>query len=160
MSSSEEFVTGSCLCKAVTYKAVGAPMFKTLCHCYNCRKASGAPIMGSSVYLMNQVVFTGKEHIKIHEDSATDSGQPYRRHFCGRCGSQIGGQSATHEQFFAVNQGSLDKEFVNEWEPLAEQYCQTKAGFLPPLVAKGGEHQFTGRYVRHMLGARVEDQAA
>ncbi|GAM83413.1 hypothetical protein ANO11243_014010 [Dothideomycetidae sp. 11243] len=178
MSSPDaDSVTGSCLCRAVTYKATGKPMFRTLCHCLNCRKVSGAPMMGSSVYttqvspfssaprhcididcllVSQQITFSGEQHKRIYDDEATDSGHAYRRHFCSRCGAQLGGQSAAFEQFFAINQGSLDAEYVNDWAPDVEQYCVSKARFLPWFVERGGEGEMRGRFERFISGPRPE----
>lgn len=90
----------------------------------------------------------------IYEDANTDSGLAYRRHFCKRCGGQIGGQSAAAELFFAINHGSLDPQYASVWQPTNEQYCQTKAAFLPALVQNGEQ---SGRFVRHMMGPKVDE---
>ena len=37
--------TGSCLCRAVTYKSEAAPLRTFNCHCEDCRKCSGAPYL-------------------------------------------------------------------------------------------------------------------
>jgi hypothetical protein len=34
--------TGSCLCKTIRYTLHGAPITRVLCHCKNCKKASGS----------------------------------------------------------------------------------------------------------------------
>ncbi|PNS21440.1 hypothetical protein CAC42_1219 [Sphaceloma murrayae] len=155
--SSDETVTGSCLCKAVTYKATGTPMIKTICHCYNCRKASGGPMQGSSVYLKQQVAITGDSALKTYSDPATDSATPFNRLFCTGCGSQMFGWSPLAErmmgqQILAVNTGTLDREFVNAWTPTNEQYCETKGCWVPRLVGEEG----MGRFKRSMMGDKAE----
>ncbi|KAF4554198.1 Hypothetical protein D9617_5g070750 [Elsinoe fawcettii] len=151
-SASSEVVTGSCLCKKVSYKVTGAPLFRTVCHCYNCRKAGGGSIQSSSVYMTNQVETTGAEHLTTYEDHAVDSGQHFVRQFCSKCGSPVLGHSPMATQFTAINAGSLDEKYVNEWKPTVEQYLQTKAGFMPRLV---GETEGV-RYVRSMVGDKAE----
>jgi len=38
-----EMSEGGCLCGAVRYRMVGAPLSSAICHCASCRRASGAP---------------------------------------------------------------------------------------------------------------------
>ncbi|KAF2225027.1 Mss4-like protein [Elsinoe ampelina] len=150
--TSAEVITGSCLCKKVTYTVTGAPLFNTICHCYNCRKAGGGSIQSSSVYMTTQIQVSGAEHLTTYADTAVDSGTHFIRRFCSSCGSPVLGQSPMAEQFTAVNAGSLDEGFVNEWKPSVEQYLQTKAGFMPRLVGEGEG----ARFVRSMVGEKVE----
>ncbi|TKX27429.1 carbon-sulfur lyase-like protein [Elsinoe australis] len=151
--TTEEIVTGSCLCKAIKYKATGKPVFTTICHCYNCRKSGGGPMAGSSIYPRAQVdIISGQDQIKVYNDAATDSGTSFDRQFCQNCGCQMFGSTKLAEQILAVYVGSLDPEYVNKWTPTNEQYCQTKAEFIPKLVEAGKG----GRFVRSMMGPQVE----
>jgi len=36
---------GGCLCGAVRYRAIAAPIRAVICHCSMCRKHSGAPVL-------------------------------------------------------------------------------------------------------------------
>jgi hypothetical protein len=53
-----------------------------LCHCTDCRKASGAPAVGWALASTNQIVITGET--RVYESS-----EHGRRHFCGKCGTGL-----------------------------------------------------------------------
>ena len=38
-------LTGGCHCGAVRYRLTGAPAYAALCHCDDCRKSAGAPLV-------------------------------------------------------------------------------------------------------------------
>lgn len=79
---SEAVATGGCLCGAVRMRAVGEPICVVYCHCDDCRRASGAPLM----------VFAGydEERARIEGEPSFYSSSPgVRRSFCGKCGTSI-----------------------------------------------------------------------
>lgn len=49
--ANEKVISGSCLCRQIRYEATGAPVMNMLCHCENCRKATGSFCMANSMYL-------------------------------------------------------------------------------------------------------------
>lgn len=75
-------LTGGCQCGAVRYSAVGSPEHHALCHCADCRKSAGAPMVG---------------WIAFPEDALSVEGRPTRfesspgvtREFCGTCGTGL-----------------------------------------------------------------------
>lgn len=42
--------TGSCLCRAVKYEVIGEPVTIRVCHCGNCKKATGAAFMTNGFF--------------------------------------------------------------------------------------------------------------
>jgi len=68
---------GGCLCGAVRYEVRGEPFFIGLCHCSDCRKATGAHAMPSATWRRDALTITGK--------LATYAG----RSFCPVCGSRV-----------------------------------------------------------------------
>lgn len=42
--------TGSCLCKGITYEIIGEPVTSVVCHCIDCKKASGSAFMANVLY--------------------------------------------------------------------------------------------------------------
>ena len=42
--------TGGCHCGAVRYEVIGAPHSVMLCHCADCRKNSGAPLVAWAAF--------------------------------------------------------------------------------------------------------------
>lgn len=76
-------VTGGCHCGAIRYQAEDDPRSHLLCHCEDCRRHSGAPMVGWTMYATAAVTVI-KGRPKIYESSASG-----RRHFCAECGTGL-----------------------------------------------------------------------
>src|SRR5262245_33580750 len=76
-------ITGGCHCGAIRYAIDGQAINHALCHCTDCRRSAGAPMVGWSMYPADAVKVT-KGTPKVYE-SSTDG----RRSFCGACGSGL-----------------------------------------------------------------------
>lgn len=82
--------SGGCHCGAVRYETSGETLHHAICHCEDCRKASGAPMVGWIAYNMDGVQVTqGAPKIRHSAEHA-------RRHFCADCGT---GLFYTNEKF-------------------------------------------------------------
>src|SRR6185503_5052636 len=75
--------TGQCHCGGVRYALEGEPMHHTLCHCSDCRRHAGAPMVGWAMFKSEQVKVTQGE-AKAYASSETG-----RRHFCADCGTGL-----------------------------------------------------------------------
>lgn len=75
-------MTGRCHCGAVHYVADGVPEHHALCHCGDCRRHAGAPMVGWIAFRADQVRVTGDP--VTYESSASG-----RRQFCGTCGTGL-----------------------------------------------------------------------
>lgn len=76
-------VTGRCHCGAVQYEATGQPVHHALCHCGDCRRATGAPVVSWALFPRDHVAITGDEP-RRYQSSAQGE-----RWFCGKCGSSL-----------------------------------------------------------------------
>ncbi len=76
-------VTGGCHCGAVRYEVVGEALTHALCHCSDCRRSAGAPMVGWTMYLLDAVKVT-RGTPKVYESS-----EHGRRHFCPDCGTGV-----------------------------------------------------------------------
>jgi hypothetical protein len=76
-------ITGGCHCGAIRYQVEGDAMNHALCHCVDCRRHSGAPMVGWTMYRQSELKVT-KGTPKIYK-SSTDG----RRHFCPDCGTGL-----------------------------------------------------------------------
>ncbi len=74
---------GGCHCGAIRYEAAGNAITHALCHCADCRRSSGAPMVGWTMYPTAAVKVT-KGTPKIYKSSANG-----RRHFCADCGTGL-----------------------------------------------------------------------
>lgn len=77
-----ETATGGCRCGAVRYEAVGPPLHHALCHCRDCRRSAGAPMVGWIAYPEDRVTITGAPSIYNSSGSAM-------RYFCATCGTGV-----------------------------------------------------------------------
>jgi len=78
-------LTGGCHCGAVRYAVEGEPMHggQALCHCSDCRRAAGAPMVGWAMYMEDALTVTQGEARKY---ASSEHG---RRWFCGNCGTGL-----------------------------------------------------------------------
>ena len=74
---------GGCQCGAIRYETSGEPLHHALCHCADCRKSAGAPMVGWIMYPADQVTVTQGE------PRTYASSEHARRQFCGECGTGL-----------------------------------------------------------------------
>jgi hypothetical protein len=76
-------IEGGCHCGAVRYEVAGEVLNHVLCHCIDCRRHAGAPLVGWAMY-PQEAVQVKKGAPKIYASS-----EHGRRHFCDNCGSGL-----------------------------------------------------------------------
>ena len=76
-------ITGGCHCGAIRYQIKGDLIVHALCHCSDCRRHAGAPVVGWTMYAEDAVELT-KGQPKVYESS-----EHGRRHFCADCGTGL-----------------------------------------------------------------------
>ena len=97
-----EVEQGGCLCGAVRYRVTGNPLAATLCHCGDCRRASG----GTNVAW---AVFENEAFKWLAAEPATYSSSPgIHWLFCGKCGSLVGYRRASRPGHMDITTGTLD----------------------------------------------------
>lgn len=74
---------GGCHCGAVRYEVGGKALHNALCHCADCRKSSGAPMVAWAGFRTEDFRVTQGEVKTINS-----SGSTYRS-FCPECGSGL-----------------------------------------------------------------------
>ena len=74
--------SGGCHCGAVRYEMTAEVAHHALCHCTDCRKASGAPAVAWAMAAADQVTITGKPLTYASSEHG-------RRLFCGACGTSL-----------------------------------------------------------------------
>lgn len=73
---------GGCHCGSVRYTMPEQVAHHALCHCTDCRKASGAPAVAWAMVQADQVTITGETTVYASSEHA-------RRHFCPKCGTSL-----------------------------------------------------------------------
>ena len=93
---------GGCMCGAVRCEADGEPFHATLCHCIDCRRASGAPALGWFSVRRDALHWT-------HGTPARYASSPgVERVFCGQCGTPLAWQGGDEGDEIGVTICSLD----------------------------------------------------
>lgn len=75
--------SGGCMCGAVRYEVDGPPDRVGICHCRDCRRASGAPMMAWAVFSRDRF------RITQGDAKAYNSSPDTFRHFCPDCGTGL-----------------------------------------------------------------------
>ena len=97
--------TGSCLCKAVTYRSNTDPLMIINCHCENCRRVTGSVFGTNSFVPEDQLQFDGELTTFSHE---ADSRNTMIKQFCTKCGTQPFGISSGRHNVVTVRAGTVD----------------------------------------------------
>jgi hypothetical protein len=96
-------LTGRCHCGAIRYEADGAPATRALCHCSDCRRHSGAPMVGWAMFP------EGAFRVTAGQPRIYRSSEDGRRHFCADCGTGLFYTNATNlPGIVDVQIGTLD----------------------------------------------------
>lgn len=74
---------GGCQCRAVRFELTGEPKAVTLCHCVDCRRSAGAPVMAWAEY--------DEAALNVTQGSpkAFNSSGAAMRSFCPDCGTGL-----------------------------------------------------------------------
>lgn len=95
-------VSGRCRCGAIHYVAEGDPVHSTLCHCSDCRRSAGAPMVGWALFSNDQLRITGTPVSFQSSDNVI-------RQFCGTCGTGLFYRNeAIFPDMVDVQTGTLD----------------------------------------------------
>lgn len=73
---------GGCLCGAIRYDISAAPIGTSYCHCEDCRKASGAPVLAWTFFPSGSLSFTKGVPAQFQWEGR-------ERTFCPECGTPI-----------------------------------------------------------------------
>jgi hypothetical protein len=127
-------LTGRCLCGSVRYRAAGAPLWVTHCHCESCRRATGAPLTTYAGFATESFAWTKGE------PTSFASSPGVRRTFCGRCGTSLTYQGERWPGEMHVLAATLDRpEAVT---PKGEAFAEERLPWLhlapPPEPAADG----------------------
>lgn len=76
-------LTGGCHCGAVRYEVEGDSLTHTLCHCTDCRRHAGAPVVGWAMYPQSAL------RVTQGTPATYASSEHGRRRFCANCGTGL-----------------------------------------------------------------------
>lgn len=148
---------GGCLCGKVRYTITATTPGETptslcnvICHCKNCKKATGTHMANTSMFSREHFALTSGTP-GIYEDKNQDSGNVLMRRFCRDCGSPLYITSNTVDSFVAISSGTLD-DVSGWWTPNTELYLDSKSHWLPKLPVSKKE----GINEQHQRGPTVQ----
>ena len=95
---------GQCHCGAVRYEMPAETIHRALCHCRDCRRHAGAPVVAWGLVSRDQLKVEGE----TKEYASSEHG---RRHFCPACGTSL---FYTSEQVFP---GQIDVQIATLDDP-------------------------------------------
>ena len=120
--------TGGCLCKSIRYE-VDSVFDVIYCHCNNCRRCSGAPVL--------LIAAVAGDAFRVSEGNPTayltsSSGRSY---FCGKCGSGLYGEYLAEDhplardgRHFSVRVGTFDEP--ERLRPQIHQFVENKLSWF------------------------------
>lgn len=120
-----DILEGGCRCGAVRYRARGEPLMSALCHCRDCRRSTGAPVVAWALFASSQVTFSGSTPAE-HTPSPG-----VRRGFCPQCGTSLSFTADYLPGMVDLTLGSLD-----EPERIAPQFHYWTSQRLPWMAAQ------------------------
>jgi hypothetical protein len=122
--SREPFVTGRCLCGAVSYQIASAPVRMAQCHCRDCQRASGTGHMSQASFKAADVDVQGKT---TSFTVIAESGNTVTRHFCPTCGSRLWSENTGRPGVLGIAVGCAEN---SDWfAPQAVVYTKSRAGW-------------------------------
>ncbi len=74
---------GGCHCGNVRYEVSGTPQYVALCHCVDCRKSAGAPMVAWAAFAEDEFRVTKGEPKTFNSSGAS------MRSFCPDCGTGL-----------------------------------------------------------------------
>lgn len=99
-----EKIEGGCFCGDIRYRIKGEPVLQLFCFCKDCCAISGTD--GYAGYMVNAPDFSLSRGTPIWHETISKEDRVVIRHFCGKCGSSLWGQ--TEFGLISVAAGSLD----------------------------------------------------
>ena len=75
--------SGGCHCGAIRYDVDGEPPHVALCHCSDCRRSAGAPMVSWAAFTEDALTVTQGQTITFNSSGAA------MRSFCGTCGTGL-----------------------------------------------------------------------
>lgn len=93
---------GGCFCGVIRYEISKPVLDTTICHCVDCRRAAGAPMVAWMTVACDALRFVSGEPGRYASNPAV------LRQFCANCGTQLTWESDDLPDTIDVSIGSLD----------------------------------------------------
>lgn len=114
--------SGQCYCGAVRYEVSGEAFNQTLCHCADCRRASGAPCVA---WFTVQVA---RFRITLGRAREFRSSPSVTRSFCPQCGTQLTYRRDDQPDSIDITTCSLDHP--DRAAPVDHTFTHSRLGWI------------------------------
>ncbi|KAF8972711.1 DUF636 domain-containing protein [Flammula alnicola] len=122
----------SCLCRGVKFTVKGEPFHYVICHCRNCKQASGSAFLSHAMFNIPMFTITqGQELITDFADSNTLSGHTITRSFCSKCGSTLF-LKPVKEGIILVHPSQIEEPVT--WVPKKESHPNERLPWLKEIT--------------------------
>lgn len=113
---------GGCLCGSIRYEIAAAPFDCTVCHCVDCRRASGAPFVAWFSVPQHALRFVAGAPAVFASSPGVE------RSFCPTCGTPLTYRHAAFAGEIDVTAGSLDRP--DDVPPAHHTWASQKLGWV------------------------------
>lgn len=113
---------GGCHCGAVRYRVSGEPSSSAVCHCEDCRRVHGAPMVAWVTFR------SGAFELTSGEPRSYRSSERAVRRFCPDCGTPLTFQYDAQPDWIDVVTGSLDD--ADALRPAAHIWCRSRLSWV------------------------------
>ena len=121
-----EHQLGGCICGAIRYQLLGAPLFTHACHCTDCQKLTGSAFGITCVFDELDFELLQGEPEVLRTTGGSGAAKTLFR--CGNCGASLYNTTGVRPGTIVVRPGSLDDStWVN---PQAHIYVRSKQSWV------------------------------
>lgn len=114
--------TGHCRCGGVAISVMQKPSFSGYCHCDDCRRSNGAPLVSFAGFGSDGISWTARETLADWRNGS------FTRQFCGNCGSPVAYlDDAVPEIVFFYTAFMSEPE---AFPPESHSYCSRRISWL------------------------------
>lgn len=108
---------GHCRCGSIAIVAAANPALSVYCHCDNCRRATGAPVLASVGFPKAAIAWEADETLKRYVDGTAS------RLFCSNCGSPVAQEHESAADLTFFNTGFMERpeDFPPDYHTFAGQ---------------------------------------
>lgn len=103
------FLSGKCLCGAVTFSGDSTIARTANCHCTSCQQATGGAFATTLFVAASDIEIKGKLSKYVHK---SDRGSTMTKSFCGTCGSPMFNENSVREGVLGLRAGTIDQKDV------------------------------------------------
>lgn len=130
MDMQHTHITGGCYCGKVRFRATQQPIYRTNCHCANCRRAIGAQAVAWITVKLSEFAYETGTPKRYRTDTAA------WRTFCDVCGTSLTYERDTRPDEIDITTGSLDHP--EQFPPTKDFFPEERIPWVQLLCSQPG----------------------